>query len=61
MERLVIMANLEPTDLAAAMEYRDKEGNTLLHRAVMAKDAPDILQVHIIDTFLYILISRSHG
>ena len=41
LECLLAMKNLEPEDVAGALEYKDEDGNTLMHRAVMSKDSPD--------------------
>ena len=61
LESLVLMANQEPESRAAALEYRDEQGNTLLHRAVMAKDAPDISQVYTYISFIGIRIRCMGG
>lgn len=42
LECLLGLMNLDPEDAASALEFKDEDGNTLMHRAVMSKDAPDI-------------------
>ena len=44
LECLLAMKNLDPEDVASALEYKDEDGNTLMHRAVMSKDSPDFIQ-----------------
>jgi hypothetical protein len=42
LECIVALWNLGPEDVGSALEYKDEDGNTLMHRAVMSEDAPDL-------------------
>ena len=42
LECILAMMNLVPEEIGSALEYKDDDGNTLMHRAVMQKDSLDI-------------------
>lgn len=42
LECILALRHLNPEDIGTALEYKDEEGNTLMHRAVMSADSPDL-------------------
>ena len=42
LELLAVLKNMSDEDISSALEYKDKDGNSLMHRAVMNADASDL-------------------